>query len=65
MHTQYLKIEEDVEFLKVSSAMQMPGNSLELNIGKLETVPQFHLGSNIDKDCFIVFYNPCSTILLT
>jgi hypothetical protein len=65
MHTQYLKIEEDIEFPKVSSAKQMPGISLELNIGKLETVPQFHLGSNIDKDCFIVFYIPCSTILLT
>jgi hypothetical protein len=25
---------------------------------------QFHLDSNFDKDCSIVFYNPCDTILL-
>jgi hypothetical protein len=43
----------------------MPGISLELNTGKLETLPQFHLGSNLDKECSIVFYIPCDTILLT
>jgi hypothetical protein len=26
MHTQYLKNDEDIEFPKVSSAKQMPGN---------------------------------------
>jgi hypothetical protein len=31
MHKQYLTNEEDIEFLKVSSAKQMPGISLELN----------------------------------
>jgi hypothetical protein len=49
----------------VISAKQIPGTSLELKTGKLETLSQFHLGSNLDKDCSIVFYNPCYAILLT
>jgi hypothetical protein len=65
MHKQYLTNEEDIEFPKVSSAKQMPGISLELNTGKLETLSQFHLGSNLDKECSIVFYNPCATLQLT
>jgi hypothetical protein len=66
MHTQYLTNEEDIEFSKVSSAKQMRGNSQEAkHIGRLGSLPQFHLGSNLDKKCSIVFYNPCATILLT
>jgi hypothetical protein len=39
---------------------------LEANdIGRLGSLPQFHLGSNLDKECVIVLYNPCTTILMT
>jgi hypothetical protein len=66
MYTQYLTIVEDIEFRKVLSANQMPEKSLEAkHIGKLEILPQSHLGSNLDVDCSVVFYNPCATILLT
>jgi hypothetical protein len=66
MHKKYLTNEEDIEFPKVSSAKRMPENSLETkHIGKLESLPQFHLGSNLDKEYSIVFYNPCATIFLT
>jgi hypothetical protein len=65
MHKQYLKNEVDIEFPKVSSTKQMPGMSLELNTWKLEILTQFHLGSNLDKECSIVLYNPCATILVT
>jgi hypothetical protein len=66
MHTQYLTNEEDIEFPKVSSAKQMPEKGLEAKqIGTLGSLPQFHLGSNLDKECSIVLYNPCTTILLT
>jgi hypothetical protein len=71
MHTQYLTIEEDIKFKKVSSAKQMPKKawnkkSLEdKHIGGLGSLTQFHLGSNLDKECFIMFYNPYTTILLT
>jgi hypothetical protein len=66
MHTTYLTNEEDIEFPKVSSAKQMHENSLEAkHIGKLGSLPQFHLGSNLDKEYSIVFYNPCTTILVT
>jgi hypothetical protein len=64
MHKQYLTNEEDIEFPNVSSVKQMPGISLELNIGKLEIRPQFHLGSNLENECSIVFYNTFSIILL-
>jgi hypothetical protein len=64
MHTQYLTNKEDIEFSKVLSAKQMPGISLELNTAKLEILPQLHLGWNLDKECSIVFYNTCATILL-
>jgi hypothetical protein len=44
----------------------MPENSLEAkHIGKLGSLPQFHLGSNLDKEYSIVFYNPFAKILLT
>jgi hypothetical protein len=62
MHKQYLANEEDIEFPKVSSVKQLSGISLELNTGKLEILPQFHLGSNLVKECSIVFYNPCARI---
>jgi hypothetical protein len=55
MHTQYLINEEDIEFPKVSSAQQMPGKSLETkHIGRLGSLPQFHLGSNLEKEYSIV-----------
>jgi hypothetical protein len=66
MHTQYLSNDEDIEFPKVSSAKQMPENNREAkHIGRLESLAQFHLGSELDKECSIVFYNPCAAILLT
>jgi hypothetical protein len=66
MHTQYLKNEEDIEFPKVSSAKQVPGKSLEAkHIGKLGLLAQFDLGSNLNKECSILFYNPCTTIVMT
>jgi hypothetical protein len=66
MHTQYLTIEEDIEFPIVPSAKQMPGKSLKTkHIGRLGSLPQFHLGSNFKKQCSIAFYNPCTTIFLT
>jgi hypothetical protein len=37
----------------------------KLNTGKLKSLPQFHLGSNLDKECSIVFYNPCTAIFMT
>jgi hypothetical protein len=65
MHTQYLKNGEDIEFLNVSPAKQKPRNSLESkHIGRLGSLTQFHLGSNMENECSIVFYNPCATILL-
>jgi hypothetical protein len=66
MHTQFLTNEEDIKFPKVSSAKLMPRKSLEAeHIGKFESLPQFHLGLNFDKECSIVFYNPGTTILMT
>jgi hypothetical protein len=36
----------------------MPGKSLEAkHIGRLGSLPQFHLGSNLDNECSIVYYN--------
>jgi hypothetical protein len=36
----------------------MSGNSLKAkHIGKLGSLPQFHLGWNMDKECSVVFYN--------
>jgi hypothetical protein len=44
----------------------MPGKSLKAkHIERFGSLPQFHLGSNWDKECFIVFYIPCATILMT
>jgi hypothetical protein len=58
--------DEDIEFPKVSSAKQMLENNLEAkHIGRLGSLPQFHLGLNLGKECSIVFYNLCATILLT
>jgi hypothetical protein len=66
MNIQYPKNKEDIEFQKVISAKQMPGKSLEAkHIGKLELLPQSHLGSNLDEECSVMFYTPCATILLT
>jgi hypothetical protein len=51
MRTQYLTNAEDIEFPKLSSAKQMPGNSLEAKqIGRLGSLPHFHMGSNLDKE---------------
>jgi hypothetical protein len=65
MNKQYPANEEDIGFPKVSSAKQLPEFSLDLNTAKLEILPQLHLGRNLDKECSIVLYNPCATILLT
>jgi hypothetical protein len=66
MHTQYLTNEEDIEFPIVSSAKQMPAKGLEAkHIGRLRSLPQFNLDSNLEKECFIAFYNSCTTIFLT
>jgi hypothetical protein len=66
MNTQYLTNEEDIEFSNVKSAKQMPGKSLDAkHIGRLGSLPQFYLGSNLDKECSIVFYNSFATILMT
>jgi hypothetical protein len=65
MHKQYLTNEEDIGFPKVLSAKQLPGIGLELNTRELEIPPQLHLGSKLDRDYSIMFYNPCAIILLT
>jgi hypothetical protein len=66
MHTQYLTIEEDIEFPKVLSAKQMPEKSLETkHIGRLRSMPQFNLGSNLDKEWSIVIPKDYNIILLT
>jgi hypothetical protein len=66
MHKQYLTNEEDIEFPKMSSAKQMPRNNLKAkHIEKLGSLPQFYLSSNLNKECSIVFYNPCTTILIS
>jgi hypothetical protein len=66
MHTQYLTIEEDIEFSKVLSAKQMPEKSLKnKHIGKLISLPQFHLGSNFDKEWSIVIPKVYTIICLT
>jgi hypothetical protein len=44
----------------------MPRKSLKAKlIGRLRSLPQFHLGSNWGKEWSIVFHRPCSTILIT
>jgi hypothetical protein len=65
IHKQYPKNEEDIGFPKVSIAKQLPEFRLELNTVKLGMLPQLHLSWNLDKECFIVFYSTCATILLT
>jgi hypothetical protein len=56
MNTQYLKIDEDIEFPKVSSTKEMPKKGLEAkHIGRLRLLQQFHLGSNMEKECSIAF----------
>jgi hypothetical protein len=66
MHTQYLTIEEDIEFPKVLSAKQMPGKSMETkHIGKFISLPQFYLGSNFDKEWSIVIPKVYTIIWLT
>jgi hypothetical protein len=65
IHTQYLKIEEDIEILKVLSAKKKSDGLKAEYIGKLRSLPQFYLESNLDKECSIVFYNTCTTIWVT
>jgi hypothetical protein len=64
-----LRFSTDFELFQrfqVSSAKQMPGKSVEAkHIGKLELLAQFYLGSNLNKECSILFYNPCTTIVMT
>jgi hypothetical protein len=51
MHKQYLTNKEDIEFLKVSSTKQMPGNSLgtkDMEIGITATIsPGLELGQGV------------------
>jgi hypothetical protein len=35
------------------------------HIGRLKPLPQFHLGSNLDKEYSIVIYKDCTIICLT
>jgi hypothetical protein len=65
MHKHYPTNEEDIGFPKVSIAKQFPEFRLELNTAKLGMLPQLHLSWKLDKECSIVLYNPCATILLT
>jgi hypothetical protein len=66
MHIQYLKIEEDIGFPKVLSAKQMPEKSLEAkHIGRLRSLPQFYLGSNLDTEWSIVIPKVCTISWLT
>jgi hypothetical protein len=65
MHKKYPINEEDIGFQKVSIVKQLLEFSLELNTAKLGMLSQLHLSWNLDKECSIVFYNPCATILLT
>jgi hypothetical protein len=34
-------------------------------IGRLRSLSQLHLDSNLDKECSTVFYDPCTTIWVT
>jgi hypothetical protein len=66
MYTQDITIDEDIEFPNVSSAKGMPEKGMEVkHIGRLTSLPQIHMGSNMEKECSIEFYNPCTAILLT
>jgi hypothetical protein len=51
MHVPYPKIEGDNEFLNVLSAKQMSESLKAEYIGRLRSLPQFHLDSNLDKEC--------------
>jgi hypothetical protein len=65
MHTHYLTIDEDIEFPKVPSAKEMLEKGMEAKrIGRLRSLSQIHLGSNLENEFSIEFYNPCTTILL-
>jgi hypothetical protein len=65
MHTQYLKI-EDLEIRKVLSAKQKSEKTRKVEyIERLKSLSQFHLNSNLDMECSIVFYNPCTIIWVT
>jgi hypothetical protein len=58
MHIQYLTIEEDIKFPKVLSAKQMPEKSVEAkHRGRLRSLSQFHLGSNLDTEWPVVIPN--------
>jgi hypothetical protein len=65
MHTQYLKIEEDIENPKVLSAKKKPECLKSEYIGRLRSLPQFRLDSNMDKECSIVIYKVFYIIWLT
>jgi hypothetical protein len=55
MHTPYLTNNEDIEFLKLSSAKQLTVNSVKTkHIGELGSLPQFHVDLNLDKEYSIV-----------
>jgi hypothetical protein len=59
IHTQYLKIEEDIEFLKVLSSKQKPEKSLKAEQPRrLRLLPQIHPDSNLYNECSQVIYKP-------
>jgi hypothetical protein len=58
MNTQYLTIDEDIEFLKVSSAKEMPEKGLEAKrIGRLRSLPQ------VWNLCCIALFGPLKKML--
>jgi hypothetical protein len=62
MHTPSLKIEEDIEFLKVITANQMHESLKTKQLAKLRLLPQIHGDSNLEKEYSHVIYKPCTTL---
>jgi hypothetical protein len=52
MHTQYLTNKEDIEFPKVSSAKQMPGNSLEAKHREIGITATISYGLELGQGVF-------------
>jgi hypothetical protein len=65
MYKQYLTNKKILNFQMCHLLSKCLNQSGTKHIGKLEILPQFHLGSNVNKECSIVFYNHCPTIMLT
>jgi hypothetical protein len=52
MHKQYLTNEEDIEFPKVSSAKQMPGNNLETKHREIGITATISPGLELGQEAF-------------